>query len=411
MKALLVSARPLVAATTLALTALVSLALGACDDAQPVAAGAAGQGSGGGVSTAACESPGTPTTRTPTCTGTDTTCNVVPLACTRTPTKLACDLGSASTFTASVSGNVRTLKANGVANHDVGDFPNPGNPHAITAQTYTYEVPVVPGGSGAPTVVFGLLTSGVVLDPGTAETWNDDTDWRYEALRYTTGLPYFSGATATDKTRHPDALGVDCNLAHVQPSGAYHYHGVPTSLVPDPPAVTLAGWAADGYPIVLLYGQSDPLDANSAPREMVASYRLRSGTRPAGGPPGAYDGTFGADWEYVPGSGDLDACNGHEGTVLIDGGPVRTYHYVLTNTFPYIPRCTTAAPSASFADRGGGPGGELGGGVGGGMGGGAGAGGAMGGPATCPPGQTERCCGDAVCDGPETPATCPADCP
>ena len=190
----------------------------------------------------------------------------------------------------------------------------------------------------------------------------------------------------------------------VQASGAYHYHGVPTSLVPASPAVTLAGWAADGYPIVLLYGQSDPLDANSAPREMVASYKLKSGARPAGSPGGSYDGTFGADWEYVAGSGDLDACNGHEGTVLIEGVPVRTYHYVLTNTFPYIPRCTSAAPSASFQQQGGPQPGA------GGMGGMGGMGGTSGGVPTCAPGQTDHCCGDGVCDGPENVALCAVDC-
>ncbi len=406
MKTLLTHAQPLAVSSLFFAAALVIASLGACGETDdPVGGGAAGQGTGGTSAAADCASPGTPTTRTPTCAGTDTTCNVVPLACTRTAAKLACELGTASSFSATVSGNVRTLKANGIASHDVGDFPNPGNPHSIAPQTYTYEVPVTPSGAGAPTVIFGILTSGVVLDPGTAETWNDDTDWRYEALRYTTGLPYFSGANATDKTHHPDALGVDCNLAHVQPSGAYHYHGVPTSLVPATPAVTLAGWAADGYPIVLLYGQSDPLDASSAPREMVASYQLKSGARPAGGPGGTYDGTFGADWEYVAGSGDLDACNGHEGTVLIDGAPVRTYHYVLTNTFPYIPRCTTAAPSTSFTDRGGAPMG------GGGGAGGNGAGGMTGAPPACAPGQVDHCCGDGTCDGPENTASCAADCP
>ncbi len=138
---------------------------------------------------------------------------------------------------------------------------------------------------------------------------------------------------------------------------------------------------------------------------MVASYRLKTGARPAGGPPGTYDGTFGADWEYVAGSGDLDACNGHEGTVLIDGAPVRTYHYVLTNTFPYIPRCTTAAPSASFTDRGGPPAGG-----GGTTGAGGMTGGGDGAVPNCLPDQTDHCCGDGTCDGPENASVCPADC-
>jgi hypothetical protein len=55
------------------------------------------------------------------------------------------------------------------------------------------------------------------------------------------------------------------------------------------------------------------------------------------------------DWEYVEGLGDLDACNGRTGVVPIDGVEVTSYHYVLTNTYPYIPRCFHAAPDASFA--------------------------------------------------------------
>ena len=30
---------------------------------------------------------------------------------------------------------------------------------------------------------------------------------------------------------------------------------------------------------------------------------------------------------------------------------------------------------------------------------------------TCTEGQTQECCGDTVCDGPETPENCPTDCP
>ena len=87
---------------------------------------------------------------------------------------------------------------------------------------------------------------------------------------------------------------------------------------------------------------------------MRSSYRLRTGTRPSGtaGPGGMYDGTFVQDWEYAAGTGDLDECNGRTGTVMLQGRAVTTYHYVLTNTFPYIPRCFHATPDASFRDMG-----------------------------------------------------------
>jgi len=43
------------------------------------------------------------------------------------------------------------------------------------------------------------------------------------------------------------------------------------------------------------------------------------------------DGTYVLDWEYVPGLGALDECNG----ITIDGN----YMYLITNDYPYIGRC------------------------------------------------------------------------
>jgi len=344
---------------------------------------------------ATCEEPGEVTTPTPVCDGATTTCNVELFECTRTAKALSCELSTEPQYSESIEGNTRIITANGVPTHDVGPFPNSGNPNSISAQSYTFEVPVTPSGAGSSNVkYFGILTSGVVLDPGTAETWNDDGSWRYEALRYGTATGYFEANGGTDTTFHPDGLGLDCNLAHVQPTGAYHYHGVPTSFVPTAPAVRFIGWAADGYPIIALFGYDDATDVSSEVREMLASWQLKSGSRPSGdaGPGGTYDGTFGADWEYVQGSGDLDQCNGRSSAYEDATGNVVTgYHYVLTRTFPFIPRCTTAAADASFTQGDGGmpPGG--------------------GGIPACTPGQT-KCCGDGVCDGPETAANCSADC-
>ena len=52
----------------------------------------------------------------------------------------------------------------------------------------------------------------MLFDPGTAEFFqrNRNSEWNYEAL---------SGAVK---------LGLDQNHAHVQPNGAYHYHGLPS---------------------------------------------------------------------------------------------------------------------------------------------------------------------------------------
>src|ERR1051326_7032907 len=88
------------------------------------------------------------------------------------------------------------------------------------------------------------------------------------------------------------------------------------------------------------------------PQKMRASYRLKPGQRP-GGPGGKYDGKFTADYEYVKGSGDLDECNGRFGPTT--EYPQGTYHYYLTEEFPYIGRFWRGTPDQSFMKRGPGP--------------------------------------------------------
>jgi len=215
------------------------------------------------------------------------------------------------------------IQANGIPEHSVGAFPNAGNPHTIQPQRHHFSAPTEPSGRGAalPLGKFGIAVNGVPFDPGAAEFWNNDrgSGWQYEAM---------SGAVG---------LGLDCNNAHVQPDGTYHYHGMPEGLL-DGDEARLVGYAADGYPIYANLG--------------VSSYRLRAGERPPGGPGGQHDGTFVEDYEYVAGLGDLDACNGRVGETPEHG---EAYHYVLTDTFPFIPRCFTARPDSSFTRRGGPP--------------------------------------------------------
>jgi hypothetical protein len=81
---------------------------------------------------------------------------------------------------------------------------------------------------------------------------------------------------------------------------------------------------------------------------MHSSYRLKNGTRP-NGPGGAYDGKFTADYEYVKGSGDLDECNGRFG--VTPEFPQGTYHYYITDEFPWISRFWRGTPDTSFMKR------------------------------------------------------------
>jgi hypothetical protein len=48
-------------------------------------------------------------------------------------------------------------------------------------------------------------------------------------------------------------------------------------------------------------------------------------------------GTFGQDWEFVEGLGDLDKCNGRWG--VTPEFPLGIYHYYATDSYPYLQRC------------------------------------------------------------------------
>lgn len=260
---------------------------------------------------------------------------------------------TAPEVTVAVEGARRIIRANGLPDHPTGKFPGRGNPNAIAAQRYAFSVAVSPQRAAKTTPLgmspFGVAVNGVVFDPGANEWWNDDrsTGWQYEAL----------GGGRN--------LGIDPEHAHVQPNGAYHYHGLPTSLVNRLTAgknqLVLVGWAADGFPIYGPWIPTDANDVNSALKRATPSYRLKAGLRPEG-PGGAYDGKFGQDWEFVAGAGDLDECNGRFGPT--PEFPAGTYYYVLTEGYPFVPRLWRGTPDASFLRRGPPPGGGPGGGRG-----------------------------------------------
>lgn len=92
-------------------------------------------------------------------------------------------------------------------------------------------------------------------------------------------------------------IGLDCDAAHVQPSGKYHYHGVPSLYLDNTKipsnSMTLIGYAADGFPIYYKYAYENATDMGSDVIIMQSSYQLKSGERPGDGetaPCGSYDG-------------------------------------------------------------------------------------------------------------------------
>ena len=241
----------------------------------------------------------------------------------------------------------RIIRANGLPDHVPGQFPNRGNPNSISAQTYNFRVTLQPQTNAAPRdgrgAWFGVALNGVPFEPGTGEFWNGQREWNYEAK---------SGAIN---------LGLDANNAHVQPTGAYHYHGLPTGLMQrlggDGKKMLLVGHAADGFPIYTSFGHATATNAASPLKKLRSSWQIKKSAR-NGGPGGNHDGTYTADHEFVTGSGDLDECNGRFG--VTPEHPQGTYYYCITDEFPQLARQWRGTPDQSFMkQRGpGGPGGR-----------------------------------------------------
>ena len=250
----------------------------------------------------------------------------------------------------------RMLSGNGIPNHEVGTFPNPHNPNTISEQNVNATFALCPSlisetgvAVGGPGGVIAYALNSVKFDPGTAGRCTDTGScslgpgpgsWNIEALGHST----FD-------------FGDDMNHAHVQPTGEYHYHGMPElllDLLGQEKNMTLVGWASDGFPVYARYGYSSANDSTSAIKTIKPSWKLKTtgdAGRPdtltvLGGPPGAGDshpntpipiGAFTQDFEYVEGYGDLDQCNGRIG--VTPEFPEGIYYYMVTDEFPYFSRC------------------------------------------------------------------------
>lgn len=247
------------------------------------------------------------------------------------------------------------ISSNSIPNHRVGLFGNVSgslNPNAIAPVSGTYRISNAPSLAGTTTPLlsttqgpqyeFGLLLNGVLLDPEAAEPWPHDGIFSATTKNWEWNLD----AMAIN-------LGLDCNNAHVQPSGKYHHHGTPTlyleSINVSTTSMTLVGYAADGFPIYYKYSYADSNDATSNVVALNTSFQIKSGDRPGDGdsaPCGAYSGIYTNDYEYVAGLGDLDECNGRTGVTPEYPGGI--YYYLITDAFPFLPRCLKGTPSNDF---------------------------------------------------------------
>ncbi len=222
-----------------------------------------------------------------------------------------------------VNATNRIMKTNGLPNHKTGIFPNEGNPNTISAQNLTYKFPVNPKFSKESKWARepGVALNGIKFEPETAERFVCETGEVYKIEAFQELVD----------------IGLDFNRAHVQPTGAYHYHGVPTELIKvldKGKDIILIGYAKDGFPIYHSksgkYKPSYQLVKDLRTGD-ICSYKNPKLTLNESLKDTKPDGTFVSDWEYVNGLGDLDECNGIE----LNG----EYSYFVTNEYPYMSRC------------------------------------------------------------------------
>ena len=263
------------------------------------------------------------------------------------PTDCAIDiqvgLATSSVYSESILGTTRSITVNGIANHFVGVFPNSSNPNTIAEIVENYTMTTAPelatnvtNGQGYTMAVY---FSGVVGEPYTAE--------------------YFIGADGTvnrnwnmTTLQSERSLGLDCNNAHVQPSGRYHYHGTPSNYISlegiDGSEMVKIGYAADGFPIYYKYAYADD---GFTIEELSSGYQLKTTERGGDGisaPDGCPNGLYFQDYEYVEGISSLDECNGKFGRTPESDDE---YFYVVTDNFPSSPLCFTGTPDSSFSFR------------------------------------------------------------
>ena len=263
-----------------------------------------------------------PDTTTDESTGTDNTSSTFTINL--DPSSCQVDVGISSEFTMTIdeSRDTRSFSGNSIPIHKVGAFPNPGNPNTISAVNFAGSLDLTPqlagGSTSAQGYVVGILNSGIAIEPFTAEFFVGSTGTMNRAWNIT---------TLTTSVN----LGLDCNNAHVQPPGFYHYHGTPSAYIEELSAtgaeMVKVGYAADGFPMYYKYGY-DENGATISPME--SGYQLKTGNRGGDGisaPGGNYDGTYFQDYEFIDGLSALDECNGRWGKTPESDNGILLYNY------------------------------------------------------------------------------------
>lgn len=186
-----------------------------------------------------------------------------------------------ASFTNTVNGTTRTIVTNDLPSHPTGVFPI-----MSTDPAYAYD-------HNPNTIKSQSLTYALNANP----TYGSPNCMGGEAGIMLTGVALFNAFDAGGRDAGAWEVQDSCS-GHPQSDGVYHYHALST-CIKDTSVHTVIGYALDGFPI----------------------------TGPQVGP------------NNILTTADLDVCHGLTSTVQENGKSVTTYHYVMTQDFPYSVSC------------------------------------------------------------------------
>jgi hypothetical protein len=186
-----------------------------------------------------------------------------------------------ASFSNKISGATRTIITNDLPNHTTGVFPiSPTDP------SYSYD-------RNPNLITEQSLTYNLSANPA----YGSPNCMGGEAGIMLTGVALFNAFDAGGRDAGAWEIQDSCS-GHPQKEGEYHYHTL-SSCVKDISVKTVIGFALDGFPI-------------TGPQVETSNVLTTS---------------------------DLDECHGLTSQIVLDGKNVTTYHYVMTQDFPYSVSC------------------------------------------------------------------------
>ncbi|HSW96867.1 MAG TPA: YHYH protein [Candidatus Saccharimonadales bacterium] len=194
---------------------------------------------------------------------------------------------STAIFSNTTSGSSRVLSGNDLPSHTTGVFPIQSSD-----QAYSYD-------RNPNTISPQSFSDTFPLSPTYSNT---PSCMGGEVGIMLTGVALFNGFDAEYRDAAAHELQDSCS-GHPEKTGEYHYHSL-SNCITDVNETTIIGYALDGFPIT---------------------------------------GSKVATDKYLT-TNDLDECHGITSAIIFNGKSTVTYHYVMTQDFPYSVSCFRGKP-------------------------------------------------------------------